>query len=360
MTIQRVGLIDSLSKIVSLVIEVPTGAIADKFGRKKSLVFGHLALALCCMVIVIANNFSLLLLGNIIMFIGFSLLSGAKEALLYDNMKAEKIDHHYEHVLGRIGFIVTVSSVTTIFLGGLLYKIAPEATFYVWGTANVIAIFVLAGIKEHSFGQHEEHATSSYFSKISDGIRTLFSRRLIVYTSLILYLAMLIKSYEGVIRQSTSMYFGLTGETFAYLFAIVSIPSAIASYNFGRLFKKFGYRILVIILSSYIFGFITIFLFKNLPAFLVSFILIYVSQELAKPLITVTVNRHTDSSHRATTLSVVSLLSEIPYIVITGLFGSILLNVNINKFYLVQAIIVSFASLSIVIYGILQRSRGST
>ena len=240
-TLKRVGVIDSISKVVSLVIEVPTGGFADKFGRKRSLMFGHLALAICCGVIILAKDFRWLLIGNCIMFFGFSLLSGAKEALMYDNMRFDKIDQHYEHVLGRVGFMVTVSSVVSIFLGGLLYKFAPEATFWAWGICNLGALLVLSKINEHGFSEKtERQSMSSYLKNMTDGVKTIFNKKFLPYAFLVLYLAMLIKSYEGVIRQSTAMSFGLSGETFGYLFALVSIPSAIASYNFGRLFKKLG------------------------------------------------------------------------------------------------------------------------
>lgn len=349
--IPAIALIDGLSKLVAVVLEVPSGAFSDLFGKKVTLIFGCLAHAICCLVLINANSFTTLLVGNIIMFVGFALISGAKEAILYDSLLDIKKEGEYDNVLGKVNTITIITTILTIFAGGLLYSISPELTFWAWFVFSILGIIVLMNMREPKSETKEEVVSRRhYFAKIADGTKSIFNHSFLGFILPVLFFAMLIKAYEGVIRQNTGAYFGFTGETFGYLMALISIPTIAISYNFGKIKEKFKDSTEYIFIFLYIIGFTIVYLTSSMIWGIASFVAVYAAQEIAKPFITSMVNKNTPSSHRATALSTVSLLSEIPYMIIVIFFGTLLTVDNINYLYLIFALVVVAYTVVRVLY----------
>ncbi len=69
------------------VLEIPTGTIADFFGRKYSLTLGALVIAVAAVIYGLVPKFEIFLVGEFLFALGTALLSGADDALLYDSLK---------------------------------------------------------------------------------------------------------------------------------------------------------------------------------------------------------------------------------------------------------------------------------
>lgn len=82
-------------------LEVPTGAVADFFGRKYSLALGAFVFAIGVIIYGILPNFTLFLIGELILAAGLALRSGADEALIYDSLKEEEKEELAKKILGR-------------------------------------------------------------------------------------------------------------------------------------------------------------------------------------------------------------------------------------------------------------------
>jgi len=72
----------------SFLLEVPTGVVADRFGRRISLALAGAAASVAALVLAAAPRYPLFLLGEVLFAAATALLSGADEALLYDSLRA--------------------------------------------------------------------------------------------------------------------------------------------------------------------------------------------------------------------------------------------------------------------------------
>ena len=68
------------------VLEIPTGVVADKYGRKTSIILGGLFSAISISIFGFINNYWAFFLAEFIGALGFALLSGADKALIYDSL----------------------------------------------------------------------------------------------------------------------------------------------------------------------------------------------------------------------------------------------------------------------------------
>jgi MFS family permease len=348
-SIPQVGFIDGISKLVAVFLEVPSGAVSDLLGKKKTLIFGNASLILCCLVLMNATNFLWLMIGNICMFIGFAFVSGAKEAFLYDTLIDIKKETHYDEVLGKVNSIATFVTVLSIFTGGLLYRFNPKFTFLAWLLFSSISILLLIFMKEPK--ADEEHLSySAYVVKLKTGVQSIFTRPIFSFVLPVLFFSMLIKTYEGVIRQNTGAYFGFSGETFGYVLALILIPTLLVSYNYNRIALILKDKTSLFFTGLYMLGFLIVYFTNNILLGAVSFLSIYIAQEITKPFIISLINKNTDSKHRATAISTVSLFSEFPYMIVVIFFGSLIQIQTINYFY-------AFLTIVLLLYTLLHSSQ---
>lgn len=331
--ISSIGLIDGLSKLVAVFLEIPSGSLADLIGKKQILILGNLFQAACCVVLILATDFTWLLIGNITMFIAFALISGAKEALLYDSLLDIHKEGNYDEVIGKVGSIAMFVTVLSIFAGGYLYGFNPKLTFVAWLAFSLISALILLFMNE-PVADEKLVTYKEYMSKLRTGVHSIFSKSLIEFVLPVFFFSMLIKSYEGVIRQNTGAYFGFTGVTFGYMLALVSIPTLLVGYNYSKILSVLKGRVEYLFIFLYLVGFVIVYLTNNMTLGVVSFLSVYVAQEIAKPYVLGIINKNTESRHRATALSTVSLFSEIPYMVIVIFLGSLLDIQNIRYLYL--------------------------
>jgi MFS family permease len=71
------------------IAEVPTGIIADKIGRKFSIIMALVLQLAGEIIFIFADRYWLFVLTSVIGGIGFAFLSGCFEAMMYDSLKKE-------------------------------------------------------------------------------------------------------------------------------------------------------------------------------------------------------------------------------------------------------------------------------
>ena len=102
LSMQEVFSLQALFALVVLLAEVPSGYVADLFGRKRTLVVGAAFCGLGHTLLLGADGFWTLALFEISLGIGSSLISGADIALLYDTEAAlGRGEREQRQVVGR-------------------------------------------------------------------------------------------------------------------------------------------------------------------------------------------------------------------------------------------------------------------
>ncbi|MDX1490684.1 MAG: MFS transporter [Pseudohongiellaceae bacterium] len=104
-----------------LVLEAPSGYLADRFGRKTLLVIGSIADGLGCFWLIFANGFVDLLIFEMLLAVAVSLMSGADLAILYDTEKAlSESEETHTSSIAHLGFTKSVAEGFGALLGGAL------------------------------------------------------------------------------------------------------------------------------------------------------------------------------------------------------------------------------------------------
>ncbi|MEX0786235.1 MAG: MFS transporter, partial [Dehalococcoidia bacterium] len=104
-SLTQITLLEALFWGTAVFAEVPTGAIADRFGRKTSLALGAACVTVAVIAFALGTNYWIVLVSYLAWAFGAAFMSGAEYALIYESLKAVGKESEFQRVAGRLGAI---------------------------------------------------------------------------------------------------------------------------------------------------------------------------------------------------------------------------------------------------------------
>jgi MFS family permease len=139
-----------------VLFEIPTGVVADRWGRRASFLCGTLTLAVTTGLYVLLwqlqSAFVWWAIVSVLLGLGFTFFSGATEAWLVDALTATSFDGQLEGVFSRGQVIMGAMTLSGSVAGGFLAQLTNLGVPYLVRTAILIGMFVLALIMMHDLG----------------------------------------------------------------------------------------------------------------------------------------------------------------------------------------------------------------
>jgi MFS family permease len=139
-----------------VLFEIPTGVIADRWGRRASFLCGTLTLAVTTGLYVLLwqlhSGFVWWAIVSVLLGLGFTFFSGATEAWLVDALTATGFDGQLESVFSRGQVIMGATTLSGSVAGGYLAQLTNLGVPYLVRTAILIGMFLLALIMMHDLG----------------------------------------------------------------------------------------------------------------------------------------------------------------------------------------------------------------
>lgn len=115
LSLTQVTVLEALFWITAVGAEMPTGAVADRYGRKASLVLGAACSTAAVLVFGLATNYAVLLISYVTWAFGIAFLSGAQHALVFESLKELGREHEFQRVAGRLAALLSFGAL----VGGL-------------------------------------------------------------------------------------------------------------------------------------------------------------------------------------------------------------------------------------------------
>ena len=128
--------------------EIPTGAVADAFGRKRSLLIAVMLAAASVSFFVLAPTYPLLMLANTLWALAMTFDSGAALALLYDSLRALGREGEYPRLRGRLAVVVHLAAALSSVLGGLLGAFDLALPFLGYAALLVASLSLVSLLQE--------------------------------------------------------------------------------------------------------------------------------------------------------------------------------------------------------------------
>jgi MFS family permease len=319
----QIAFLSSLSFGLVTILELPTGALADLIGRKKTIILGWFLTALANIYVGFADSYLNFLVGEVLFAFGSALVSGSNKALYFDSLKELGRADTFSTFMARSGFVHRVGLALGSLLGGYLYSIWIGLPYLLQGVIRLFSIVLLLMMIEPKIDT-EKFSLQAYLRQTKDGFKQLFQSPYMIKLSIFYTLV-------GGISWSVLFYFS---QPFAIDVGFTPIEQ---SWLFGSIYLLTSALLLFLTSHDQILtrnrvylGFPILMVVAFLPGYwagkFIAPILLFFAQFVGSARFAV-LDRYTNkeflSKYRATAISALNMLVSIFYIIVVGVSGRI-------------------------------------
>jgi len=256
-TLLQLGVLEGLFHVTSFLMEVPTGAVADLWGRKISRLLGRVFFLASLALMFFSQEFFLQILGFVVCAIGYNLESGAGDALVYDSLLLDGRNDDYMRINGRKELVYQSAAIAAYLVGGYLAVRSYPLVFSI--SMGIALVSLVSGlffkephIEKTVYAEDQEIKRS----RVSFGRKIVISMKRQTVESLKVVrqqprIAFLIIFSELIFTIMVSLFFYLQnfwkgeGHDEFYIggiFAIASLVAGLTSLRAQKIEKKMGER----------------------------------------------------------------------------------------------------------------------
>ncbi|MBP9690996.1 MFS transporter [Candidatus Woesebacteria bacterium] len=319
-----IGLLESIMIATYVLGEIPTGAIADLLGKKRTLTVSFLIQAVGFAIMGLATAYPILASGVFIASLGGVLASGTFDALVYDSLISIKGEKRFDKVIGNIASIRMATLGAVSIAGGYLYTILPGLPFLVLSMC-LLGAFVVSFFLVEPPIDSVVFSLKNYFKQTAQGFHQLVKTPQIKIHSIIIIGLTMIVSINGHVLIDTQLYDqGWSATELGYVATIMFFVAAILSQLtpfFVKLFGRFNATLVSALLIAV--SMLSVPLLGVIAATGVILIRDGILQIFGNTA-NAAINAATDSKYRATTLSTYNMISSIPYLFLAYYIGTLM------------------------------------
>lgn len=240
----EVGLMEGLFHVTSFMMEIPTGAVADLYGRKTSRLIGRMVSVISLTVMLLASHTWVFAMAFILQAISYNLESGAGDALIYDTMKELHNEKEYMKIRGKQEMVQQMAIGLALPIGGFLATKSYGFVYIVAIMVAVVAVSIATLFTEPTYGRLEK--TGRLFTTFTDQVKES-----VLVIKKDRRIAFLIIAFEWFsILVTTTFYYiqnflNIEGEsTFSIglFLAVISIIAGVAASKAHNIEKFLGFK----------------------------------------------------------------------------------------------------------------------
>lgn len=346
-TFTQVALVDAVILLSALLLELPTGALADLIGRKKSIGISFFVSAIAYLLFAYADSFSAFLLAGLGFGLADALLSGALEALVFDTLKQNKKEAEFSEINNRNSLIFNYSIVCAIIIGGLVF----EKYYHLPSTLTAIAMLI-AGFVSLKFIEpdidSEKFTLKNYLLQTKMGFKELFKNKQARDISLFYILVgaftwPIILSFKNFALVDLSV----SEKNIGYILAFLSLGAVQLLHILIRkkVFEKMDtvFMMPAILLSI----FLPLSYFYNVPNIMAIIFVVFIVSSMRWNVLGKLSNQCYSSKNRATAISSLSMMISLSFMFTLLLFS--FLNERVDHAIKIIFLVMSFGSIFLLL-----------
>jgi MFS family permease len=318
-TLQNVALVFSVRAVLSVLLEVPTGAIADLFGRVMTIRFAFAVFILSVVTLYTAGDMGMFMVHAFFWALGMALASGTDNAFIYDTLKDDKRESEYKEINGFYRVMWMSGAAVGSVFGGYMASYSLELPILLSLIPVTLAFFVTLGLKEPSY-EKEDH--KNIFAHMVKSSKIALKKWNIALLSLI---GFLLVGFSEVTHMMKAIFYEFNGVPlvyFGYLGAATFLFASLGFYFSHWISERVNERFLLafstlfggvmLICATYVGSWQLVALLMVLPAFVFG---------LRWPIIDDIVNRDVTSNVRATVMSLLNFSRQLGTAIMAPFLG---------------------------------------
>ncbi len=321
-TFQQIMILQSFFVFATFALEIPTGAIADYFGRKTSIIIAGFVTVVAALIYSSYPSFYIFMIGELLWALGRALMSGADEALVYDSLKKFKAQKQSKKVFGRFASFEIIGIAIAGPIGSIIaVTLGLRYTMMLIAVPMLIATFIAFSLKEPKTEKKIE--SRRYLETLLSGVRYFRKHRILKILafdkiSIAALIFLFIWFYQPLLKQ-----LGVPLFYYGFVLALIAIVQLPFLHNLHKVERIFGSKKRYLLFSAILAGFAYILLGAINNLYLTLFLIIIIAGfGLTRYVLFQSyMNNYIESPNRATVISTVSMLDGFSRGIIYPIFG---------------------------------------
>ncbi|WP_349409831.1 MFS transporter [Pseudalkalibacillus sp. SCS-8] len=355
LSLGEIGIIEAILHLSIVLFELPTGMIADLYGRKISILLGSVLSIGYGAFMLISDSLTLFSLAFVSLGVGLTFHSGAQQALAYDTLRELNKEKDYTKVFGNMTALALLSLSFAKLAGGLMAEVSWE-----WVYGAMVVMQMLALIPVLLLHEPEQEMRVVERKSILQTWRDQFISGLIVWKRnppvripIILFISvstvLVILTFYG---QEYFTRLGYSSFVIGLIFTIDGLLGVVMAKLAYRLEKKWSFFSIVKYGYAFYLLFFVMFIVSPRLGIVLSFLALAQLVTLFEPVFSNFIQNILSSDVRSTFFSLISLVESFVIMVGFPAFGYAIEHIGFEKGFFVLLIL-----LVLVYVGTLLKSR---
>ncbi len=304
-----------------LVFDIPAGMLADKFGRKKSLLAACVAQTAGLLVMGLSSSLMFYLLGSILYGLFVSLMNGAVQAFLYDYLALRHQKKLYAKLQGSMYATLLIGvGIANVCSGFIAHRYGLRAPYLLGIIPSILAATAVYGLVEPPL---QKQAVAKWYKHLHGVTLEIRSHPRIIIFGLQFIISSVLLLTIGEFGQIYILSFGVGTVALGIIWAIDAVFAAGGRYFAHRLQRFPTVTIIGFVLI------LSVFILTHNKLGILLFWLFYGWNQAVLNVAETEIQDETKSSMRATMFSTVSFVANACAIPLILLF---------NHFYITRSI----------------------
>lgn len=335
----QIGLLYSIREIVTNLFEVPSGIVADYFGKKKELCLCFISYILSFILFFLCQSFSSAAIAMVFFGLGEALRSGTHKAMIYTYLEHKHWTNYKTFVYGKTRSSSLLGSAISSALSIILILNLPSSN-YIFLASIIPYLLDFALIASYPSYldapamKNNQKFTGLAITALGDLIKNKPLRHLLIGNGIFEASIDSIKDLIQPILETIIVGSGLLLLTTAtpednlkiilgLVYGLVYLISALASRKSYLLRQATsGEHLLNILYVSLALATLSLALWMKQPLFVIGlFLIMYILRNLRKPIYVDIIDDYMKAEERATVLSVSSQLKSLILVILAPLVG---------------------------------------
>ncbi len=312
LSLSQIGLLETLTTVLLAVSEVPTGVVADIWGRKASMATGALLHGVAVLGVLTKVLSPVFLVSYAAWGVSFSFITGSGEAFAFDTLRVQGRVGAFVHVASRQAMTRRAASGLSGLAGGLIGAYNLSLCFVLTSVCCLTgAVIILTG-HEPPGDPVTDSQGDGYWATLRSGVASAARNARVRYLLLTAALVEVVATILTITAfQPYATEVGMPIWSFGVILLAMQVCGVGGAYLAGRVAGN-RVRMLTAVLLAVAGCLIALWLGASPPA--IGFFAVAIGlAALAQPVLSVMLNEQIASRQRATVLSLQSLVAMLGF-----------------------------------------------
>lgn len=309
LTAEQIVFLGIIAQSSQVLIEVPSSIIADRWSRRKTLIASSAFMLAAIIIVIAVQSFMSFLVMSLLWAFYFAFQSGTVNAYIYDLLKEQNEESQYRKAISRYATYQLSGLLVSSLGASVLIKFGGYLTpYWVSLIPTIVAIIILFKMKDPPIERTEE-SSGNALDHVKNSIRNVAAKRWLR----LIFLGLAFVTAGRFIWYEYYQLFALDREVAAVLFgvmlALIHVGNILGS-EFAHKIKSPN-RVLLTAFSAMAISSLLLIFTSNQFVIIFFLILCFFGSQASSIVLDESLQHQTKSELRATTLSLVGLLSRV-------------------------------------------------